>query len=229
MNSDMTYSEVTLLKKDFSEFIRFLESFSLENDFLITQNDKDFFVFIAKRITFFKILNMTHTSYYSIRVLISDMYNLILTIITNQKRYIFLNERSIIENYMRLVLHSSLENDHITDRLFDKLKENYSEIFSHDNFSLLKSEYCTACNYIHGGKDLDSSLISYFSECIESNNILENRHKYYERLKKILQCFEQSLLYTHLSLIDTAFHRKKSLLGFLFGPKYVDQLFNLIS
>lgn len=228
-NFDMTYTEILQLKEDFAKFIDYIQIYCQQKKFEVTQNDRDFFIFISKRIIFFKTINLTDTPLYTIKVLISDMYNLILTIINNEKRYIYLNERSIIENYTRLVLNSNLENDHITVNLFDKIKNNYSTIFTNDIFSLIKNEYRIACSYIHGGNSLESSLISYFNECIAANECLTERYKYYDRFKKIIQCYDKIFIYTHGFLIDVAFHRRKSVLGYLLGSKYVDLLFQLKS
>jgi len=227
MSYDLTYNEIALLKEDITKFLEHLSCYSQQNNFQITQNDKDFFAFLSKRISFLKTINQIDKPSYSIKVLISDMYNLIITIISNQKRYIYLNERSIIENYMRLVLNKSLENDHITVNLFDEIKNTYPDVFSPNTFSLLKSEYCMSCSYVHGGRDLDGSLISYFKECIHDNESLTDRQKYYDRIKKIIQSYETVLLYTQGSLIDVAFHRRKSVLGYLLGGKYVELLFQL--
>lgn len=151
INDDMTYNEISLLKSDISSFIEYLSNYSHQENFSISQNDKDFFSFLCKRICFFKIINQMSQPIYSAKVLISDFYNLIITIIKNQKRYIYLNERSIIENYMRLILSTSLENDHITLNLFNKLQSNHTDIFTKDTFSLLKSEYRMSCSFVHGG------------------------------------------------------------------------------
>ncbi len=227
INDDMTYNEISLLKSDISSFIEYLSNYSHQENFSISQNDKDFFSFLCKRICFFKIINQMSQPIYSAKVLISDFYNLIITIIKNQKRYIYLNERSIIENYMRLILSTSLENDHITLNLFNKLQSNHTDIFTKDTFSLLKSEYRMSCSFVHGGAELEETLIAYFNKYVEDNSSLAERQKYYDRLKKVVQNYDLAFLHEHTSLIDSAFHRKKTVLEYLLGKKYVETLFKI--
>ncbi len=225
--NDFIYLEVNNAKKEIYNFISSLELYANENNFIITEEHKNFFRFVSKRILFHKEFFILNCNFYSSKVLISDFLNLIVSIIDNRTRYIYLNERSIIENYMRLILVSSLENDHVTMNLFINLKTNFPSVFNEENYSMLRSEYLTACGYIHGGEDLNSDLSSYFNECIASNDLIENRSQHFRRIIAIVKLFEEALLISHHKLIDSTFYNKKFLLELITSKNFVDRLFEL--
>lgn len=227
MNSELSIIEIQMYKTDLNKFIERLNLFSEENNFNIQENDKSLFIFISKRIYFFKILNNDMNNHH-IEVLISDYLHFIISIIRQENRYLYLNERSIIENHMRFIFNDTVENNHITNDLFGKLKIKYGNYFNENKYSLLKSEYAEACNYIHGGKILKESLCLFFNDYISVKNSI-NRNNHYERLIKIIKCFDMCVLSTNVELIDVSFHRRKSLLKYLMGDNYHKQLFKLKS
>lgn len=94
---------------------------------------------------------MNYNQIYLCKILISDFFNLIINILENKKRYIYLNERSIIENYIRLILDYDSNKSNRELNLFDTLKKSYSPIFDNNIYSLLRSEYSIASEFIHGG------------------------------------------------------------------------------
>lgn len=83
---------------------------------------------------------------YFYKVLISDLYYFILSIIKREMRYMYVNERSIIENYMRAIMQISLQDDHITEAIFQKMRnKNFLCDFTDAEYSLIKNEYVTSC------------------------------------------------------------------------------------
>lgn len=104
--------------------------------------------------------------------MISDYFNLIISIIEGKSRYIYVNERSIIENYMRLILQKSIESDHITRNCFQELQENrYGFTISNKDFSLIKSEYVTCCSYIQFMEE--KSFLKFFH--LQLKNVLKTK------------------------------------------------------
>lgn len=62
-----------------------------------------------------------------------------MTILTEQIRYMYLNERSIIENYVRLIVNKNVESDHVTENVFNELKnQTYKYNFTDEEYSLIK-------------------------------------------------------------------------------------------
>lgn len=227
MKHDMTYVEIKNIKSDIAAFIENLKSYAEKENFDIIQNDLDFFKFISKHIVFFKNLHWNGQSCYSIEVIISDLYNYIVAILQTNNRYIFLNERSIIENYMRLILDQNPDDTHITSVSFENLKNNYNSILTSDNYSLIKSEYRTCCGYIHGSKILENDLSFYFNECIVKKTKLPDRSNYFNRIMQLIQIFDKLLIHKYPQHISSSFHRRKSTLSYLIGPSSVELIFKL--
>lgn len=194
-----------------------------KEEFEMKELDKSFVRFIAKHIIFFKELLYFNKKKYHLKVVISDLYFYILAIITNEVRYVYLNQRSIIENYMRCILSVSVEQNHINNKLFDELKDKYS--ISDDEYSLIKSEYYTACEYIHGGEALSENLISFFNDLVNKERKLEDRYRYYDRIVKIIKTFDSVLIVSNPVYISDSFHKRKEVLKFLLGKDCVELLF----
>lgn len=225
MLSEETHIILEEYKKDILELMMILENISKEKKNIFEESDKNFFIFILKHILFFKELYNYDKTNYFFRIIISDFYYYIMALINNELRYVYLNERSIIENYTRCILKVSLESDHITNKLFDKLKIEYN--ISNSDFSILKQEYLHSCEYIHGGKRLETSLISYFNEYLLKKNKIKKQSKYYSRVIKIIKIFDKILIKSNPEFVNGVFHRRKTLLKYLIGKDKVEILKNL--
>ena len=204
----MDYEDLKIIKKDINKFIEELEKNS-KDKILLTDNEKNFFKFLAKHILFFKELYRFDKSKYFLEVLISDIFSYIISIINGEKRYIFLNERSIIENYIRYLM----KEDRIKENTFDRLKEKFN--LQDDIFSLLKEEYSTSCKYIHGGEILKSELLFYFLEFMKKEKEILRDLKYYKRISKMLNIYDNLILKEDEDFINGVIHRRKTLLKFI--------------
>lgn len=222
---DMTYGEILRTKQNIELFISNLKSISEKEAYKYETQDIDFFIFISKEIIFLKNLYLYGKQIYIFAVLISDFYNYILSILKNEHRYIYLNERSIIENYIRLILYRNTQ--HFTFESFDTLKETYPDILDNDTFSLLKSEYREACGYIHGGDILKESLSFYFDSCMIKKIDFKNKGKYYNRISRLLKIYNRILIKKYPQFINDVFHRRKSFLKYLLGSDLLEFLFTV--
>ncbi|CAN2325351.1 Apea-like HEPN domain-containing protein [Fusobacterium sp. oral taxon C10] len=204
----MDCKDLEIIKEDINKFIEELEKNS-KDKIPLTDNEKNFFKFLAKHILFFKELYRFDKSKYFLEVLISDIFSYIVSIINGEKRYIFLNERSIIENYIRYLM----KEDYIKENTFDRLKEKFN--LQNDIFSLIKEEYSTSCKYIHGTEILKSELLFYFLEYIKREKEIFRDFKYYKRISKMLNIYDNLILKEDEDFINGVFHRRKTLLKFL--------------
>ena len=204
----MDFEDLEIIKRDIKKFVEQLELNSRDKITLM-DDEKNFFKFLAKHILFFKELYKFDKSKYFLEVLISDIFSYIISIINGEKRYIFLNERSIIENYIRYLMNEN----HIKENTFDKLKEKSN--LQNDIFSLIKEEYSTSCKYIHGGEILKSELLFYFLEFLKKENEIFRDLKYYKRIIKMLNIYDNLILKKDEEFINGVFHRRKTLLKFL--------------
>lgn len=89
MIMDMTYLEIKEIKSNIKQFLDEIQRIAQNQQFEYTQKDHDFFSFIAKHIIFFKYLYKGAQGIYFYKVLISDLYYLILSIIKCEMRYMY--------------------------------------------------------------------------------------------------------------------------------------------
>lgn len=229
VKDDITYNEVDARKIEIEKFIEYIKGMDFKH-FSIEKYDEVFFIYISKHIMFFKYMSFGTFNERYYKVLISDCYYFILAILKVEKRYMYLNERSIIENYIRLIVDISVENDHVTENSFIKLKsrkEKYN--VTDDEYSLIRSEYVEACGYVHGASSIDETLSYVFDECINNKFALKDRAKYYDRIKALLKSFDRMLIIEYAEIISGCFHRKKAVLEYLLGKKEVDLLFDVLN
>lgn len=220
---ELIISQINEIKKSIAMFTNELSDYSKEvNHGFLTQQEKDFFSFISKQIIFLKEVYEIHRNY-NIKVLISDYYNYIVSIIKNEHRYIYLNERSIIENYTRWIVGVDVEVDHITTKIFEKLKKQMS--LSDVDYSLIKEEYTVSCGYIHGSTLLNDNLSYVFRQCISNVVVFKNIGSYFNKIIKMIKIYDKLIILTYPDLIDHSFFRRKSVLQYLIGAENVDLLF----
>lgn len=226
MKEDMTYNEIDSCKSEIKAFLTNIHNMR-EYDLTIETYDDEFFTVISKHIMFFKYLYLGNNHVFYFRILISDFYYFIISILKMEVRYMYLNERSVIENYTRLITNISVNNDHVTENSFKILKtKSDSRNFDVNNYALLKNEYATSCGYVHGSDIIEKNLSFVFNECINNHCSIEERTKYYERIKKLLRYLDNLLIYEYSEFISGCFHRKKALLEYLLGSKCLETLFN---
>ena len=226
--NELILSQINEIKKSISQFIDVLSEYAVStgSNFL-NQEQRDFFIYISKQILFLKDVYNCYPDF-KLKVLISDYYNYIVSIIRNENRYLYLNERSIIEGYTRYIVNVNVEQDHVTSEIIAQLKStNYINSLSDNEYSLIKSEYTTSCGFIHGSRLLNESLSYYFTECISNFSKLNNISAYYQRITKVIKIFNRLIISNRTEEIDTSFFRRKSVLEYLIGKDNVSILFSL--
>ena len=222
MNDSLILTELLNVKSEIKNFIDELYKFANNTNFNLKNEDEAFFRFISKRIIFFKYI-LYNKNTYSCKVLISDFFNLIISILENKERYIYLNERSIIEHYIRLILDSPSDKSSRELNLFKNLKESYPYIFNEDIYSLIRNEYSIASEFIHGNEILKNVLVTCFKDFTNNKKSHYNSLNY-KNITNLINHFELAFLYSKTSLIDSAFYRKKYILEYLKDKDYVKKL-----
>ena len=220
---ELIISQINDIKKAISDFSSELVAYSEEiGNHKLSQNEISFFSFISKQIVFLK--NIYTCNYnYLIKVLISDYYNYIVSIIKNEHRYMYVNERSIIENYTRWIVSTEVEINHITTQVFDDFKTQTS--ICEKDYALIKSAYTNSCGYIHGSKLLNDNLAYVFKECITNDLEIRNINSYFANIIKIIKIYNRLIILTYPSLIDECFFRRKRVLKYLLGEVLLELLF----
>ena len=232
MTTDMTYMEIDMVKNNINTFLEKLHTLTEKENDKLTRADESFFSSMAKYIIFCKFIEqsafMKHNTQFLENV-ISDSYYLILSVIKKEKRYMYVNERSIIENNIRMITYTPLSDNHVTNDIFEKLK-TMSYSLSEKEYSLLRNEYRVACDFVHGGKLQHDNLSFVLEECLKKDIISEKeRNSIYNRILNVLRIFHYMLIAEYPEQISGCFHRRKTLLGYLIGNKMVDYLFEKLN
>ena len=164
------------IKKEINDLISFLE----EKYRKLDEREKNFVRFLSKHIIFFKNFSDLENNF-EIKLLISDFYYFIISYLNLEGRYVALNLRSIIENYIRLLLNKVSEEYHIEHNSFIELKEKYN--LSNDDNSLvydtyIKSNLANGLAYIYdknqGSRRLKGGywdISDYFCAIIDRNSV----------------------------------------------------------
>lgn len=199
-----------IIKREIEELISFVE----EKYRKLDEREKNFIIFLSKHIIFFKNFSNLENNF-EIKLLISDFYYFIISYLNLEGRYVALNLRSIIENYIRLLLNKVSEEYHIEYSSFTELKKRYQ--LSNDESSLVYDTYIKSCRYIHGGKVLKETLkldIENFEEN-GSDKMIDS----FEAIEKLLKTLDKLLMenVSILILIERDFHRKRRLIAILLG------------
>ncbi len=213
----LSNQELLLIKTDFKRFSTQIKTLSDKNLFNCREKDLLFFLFMGKHIVFYKYLALQDKDHYFINRIISDIFYLIRSFICGEIRYAYLHERSLIENFIRFIT-SGKQETYFTHRLVEQFKENTN--ISDSDFSLIMSEYTTACGYVHYGPALDNKLSQVLKDCFDKYPLPEKElNAYYDRIQRLLTIFGRTLIQSDPDFISSSFHRKKNILEFLIGKK----------
>lgn len=229
MKSDMTYVLVDYEKANVHNFLCRIDEYSKKENIILEDSDKNFFAMIAKHIIFLKyfVLSFEKRSKEKyVNIIISDLYFLVISLIKMEERYVYVNCRSIIENSIRMFTGVSVKEKLFTKDVFEEIRENIGV----NDYSLLRSEYRVACNYIHGGDLLEDNLAFVLDECFEDSKMSQKeKNAFYTRMCKLIKIFDREMIKHYTERINGCFHRKKSLMRYLIGEENVDLLFEILS
>lgn len=221
-----SFAELEFVKDDISHFVNVLKSLSAEFNFDCEQRDLTFFLFIGKHIIFYKHL-ITQKKNPFLFSIVSDLLYMIYSFLKKEVRYIYLHERSIIESFVRFITSINQQDNHVTSSVLIQFKALTQ--LSDSDYSLITSEYKTACKYIHGGMFDEYTLASALTDCFNDNDYpRKTRYAHYVRIQKLLQIFDTILITIAPEFVSCSFHRKKSIMEYLIGKKYKDLLFRCL-
>lgn len=221
----MKYVEVKLRKEEINNLIKYIEDYVFKTKgSTIDNRTKEFYRVISKQIIFFKYILNAYPQTYFIKVVISDFLSLILNDVKLETRYYYLNQRSIIENYIRMILKDEQYVTHITSKSFLDLKQQNQSNLSEKEYNKIVNEYKIACSYIHGGNFLKDYLVSNFEECLESKTKISERKRKSQitQFIDLISILNRLFLITNTEEIDSSFHRSKVTLEYLMGKQYID-------
>lgn len=218
--------ELQYLKKDIDDLIDMVGD--------LEEEEISLFRYLGKKAIFLKMLkySMNITDEYSyISQLLSDIMYLIRSYKDNEIRYTYLNIRSIIEAFTRLFNEVPYSSSVISmSRLLEEINIYITKnnlVDSKDqiiDYQRLKSLYSESCGYVHGNKDADQSLSTYY----QSLNYLriDSRHK--SRLNRSIRFLIETIIlissYRFSCLLNDYSVRKKEIFRYLVGDFNVSNI-----
>ncbi len=228
MKNDMTYNLIDCEKNNISNFLVEIDEFSKKERIILDESDMNFFCMVAKHIIFLKYFVLSLEKRNEIKylnIIISDLYFLVLSLVKMERRYIYVNIRSIIENSMRMFVDISVEKNFSTKDIFERVRGKIGE----NDYRLLRSEYRVACNYVHGGNLLENNLAFVLNECFENCRMSrKEKNDFYARMCKLIKIFDREIVTHYTEAVNGCFHRRKSLMEYLIGKRNVDLLFDIL-
>lgn len=229
--NDLTRGEIDELNNNMDSFQRYINSYCKDQNITLSQATNSFLRFWAKHIIFMNYLKEYDYIKWHCRIsgIISDMFFFSASIILNQKRYMYLNLRSFIESFMRLLLNEEIENGQITRKAFEKFRLVYkNDILNADDFSIIKSVYQESCVAIHNPLFEGNDLAKGIRDCLEYRCGAGGRYtvmgKNFNNVITVTSIFIKLLIYKYKDQINGAFHRRKRLMAKLVGDKMVESL-----
>lgn len=209
--ADLTKKELIDIKNEVNSFI--------ESEFSkLSELEKNHIRFVLKRVVFLKYMLRLFNGNYKYQALTSDIMYLLSSIKKGETRYYYFNLRSIIEQSLRIINNIDSTNTLTNTDIMEKTKgliDNYKVSI---NLDIIKDEYTTSCHYVHGNKNASMELAEIYQNCFEDKEI-ENLTQKLNVLVKLLKELFELILISQNSLVDAAFHRRKSILKFLVGEK----------
>lgn len=229
MHDELINNQIKQIQGEIKEYIEALSSLSCQEN-LHEQSHFDFCIFLAKHIVFFKMISsVIHDRRYNrlYNLVISDLLSLSFEITRNEQRYIYLNERSLIESFMRIITKCDGRVKGISP-VFLQLQEISKNLPVKVEYDLIKSEYAMASNYIHGNvKDTDT-LSLFLEDCIRKKGLPSKKIKqYFQRLVRVIVSFDRMLINQQVDQINEAFYRKSKIMQYLIGKDQVDFYFSI--
>jgi hypothetical protein len=210
--ADLTLKELIDIKSEINSFIE------LEFN-MLDELEKNSLRFVLKKVVFLKYLIRQLGGDFRFQALTSDIMYLISSIKKGETRYYYFNLRSIIEQALRIINNidstDTITNSSIMEKTQELLDINKVVI----NLDVIKNEYSTSCLYVHGNENANMELAEFYQNCIEHNNQIENLSQKLKVLVKLLKELFDLILISQNSIVDAAYHRRKSILKFLVGDQ----------
>lgn len=155
--------------------------------------------------------------------LLSDSLNLIYSLGKKSLRLYYAIYRSIIENFVRVILKYENYNDTGVRNMFSELRtkyENSEKIF----IDYLEGEYGKCCDIIHCNIKADLCLHSYYEEFISGDEMNDTKINFcIDAFCTFCDKIKKFTIKNIPILINDCFYNHKELLSYLVGEKYFSE------
>ena len=151
--------------------------------------------------------------------LISDMICLIHSLGKNSLKGYYTTMRSLIENFVRVMLKYDDANATGIRNMFAELR-NKMVVNSKEYMDYIEGEYGKCCDIVHSNKQANLPIYAYYEEIISRDEITEALKS--DMLKNLITFYrkiKEFVIMNNSEMVNSAFQNKKELLSYLIGEK----------
>lgn len=181
---------------------------------------------ISKGLIFFKrvfVQNEVGHTHYS-ECLISDALSLVHSLGIRSQRLYYTTYRSLIENFVRVLLKYDDFNDTGVRNMFRELRDEYGNV-GVDFIDYIDGEYGKCCSVIHSNTKAKLHLYSYYEELVQSDEMDKKTvDSYVNALCTFFNKAKEFMVENMPQFINESFYNHKELLYFLVGEKNYSSL-----
>lgn len=188
------------------------------NNFLrfVGKNNSVYFD-IAKTILFFKkIFSDLDQNHYA-KSLVHDFLCTVYALENASEREFFNNYRSILENFIRVILMLDDTDSTGVFRLFKAFEKKCHAKDMTSEFAFIKYEYDIACNYVHSNKNANMNICEYYTEIPNDKISEEDREMLAKRFSELCYIFKKQCIAFYPSKVGQSFYRRNFDLKYLIG------------
>lgn len=200
------YVEINDIKNDIQHYINMINS----KKKLPQENDLKY---ISKLILFLKIYYDNNNGYYK-KIMIYDLLLTMHSLTIDSEIVFFMLYRAFIENFLRVTLNLSDNDETGVNALFKKFDEHHPNegIFT----TYIKGEYSEACNYVHSNKSAKISICEVYEDFLSLDEINDKKAKQLIlKLETLLTKIVDFIICNNCEEVIIAYYRKNHILKFL--------------
>lgn len=203
------YDKCDQLKDEISKFTEIINKEDIFKEVSILKS-------FIKYMLFFKRIQLLIEDRHYARCMIYDLLLSVYSLTQSSSKTFYYVYRSLIENYVRVLLDKS-DNDATGVRnLFNELELQCTTFDSMQVKNYLEGEYGKCCNYVHSNINSNGNIYEYYQDILEKDVLTETVIK--SNLRMLLTFMKQAtslIIELKPNLIDMAFYRKRQELKFL--------------
>lgn len=161
----------------------------------------------------------------TINLLISDLLDLIRYTILGYERPFSLIERSIIENYIRLIQKQYLDNNHITLAVIESFHSDYKFAITDTEYSLIRTVYADTSKSIHGA--INSDVLQYIDQHFSEKDSFSKTEKDFQRMNKVIKTLNYCFAIKFKYEMYNTFFRQVTVLEYLTSTEVKNKFLEL--
>ncbi|EOS34109.1 hypothetical protein C808_05329 [Lachnospiraceae bacterium M18-1] len=151
--------------------------------------------------------------------LVTDMLSLMHSFSKFSVRIYYTEFRSVIENFVRVILKFENNNAMGVRNMFSKLKKEYN-LSSKQFIDYLEGEYGKCCEIIHSNCNADLPIYQYYEEIMRSDELdLKRISSIIRQLANFYNSCKKFIVFNDYEQMDKAFYNQKEVLKYLLGEK----------